>query len=144
MAVSRRILPGLAALVLSCLAGLSWNQSGQESLFTASHMGSIILGLSAPLAFVFVGRRTDCRSTFLKPGAILLVLAALPVLLANGIHLFAFGSAEASAGDIGGIFIMLLGWTGLLAISLVLTAGGFLEATRRERSPGNTRAPTRR
>jgi hypothetical protein len=118
MTASLRILPGLTALVLSVLSGLIWKQGVQESLFVASHIGSIVLCVSAPVVFFFIGRKTRCDSTLLILGAVLLTIAAIPMLAANGIYLVWFGSVEAALGDIGAFGLMLLGWIGLVSTSI--------------------------
>ncbi len=118
MTASLRVFPGLTALVLSVSSGLIWKQGAQESLFVASHVGSIVLCVSTPVVFFLLGRKTGCRPTLLKLGTVLLTLAVIPMLLANGAYLFWFGSAEASLRDIGAIGVMLLGWIGLVGTSI--------------------------
>lgn len=125
MATFLRIFPGLTALVLSFLSGYVWVFAGPYSpwLFTIAHLGSAVLCLSVPAAFVLIGRATRCRQSLLKVGSRLLLIAGIPVLVANGIYLFSFGSVEASLGDIGGIGLMLLGFVALLLTSLAYTIG---------------------
>lgn len=119
MSTFLRTLPGLTALMLSLLAGALWAIS--HLLFIVAHAGSAALCAAIPLAFVLIGRATRCRPDELKLGAILLVVATLPVLLANGIFLFVFGSSEGASGDFGGFFLMLFGVVALLITSLFYT-----------------------
>lgn len=114
-----RTLPGLTALMLSLLSGAFWVLP--NPLFIVAHAGSAALCAAIPLAFVLIGRATRCRPDVLKLGARHLTTAGLPVLLSNGIYLFLFGSAEGSAGDFGGFFLMLFGLVALLLTSLLYT-----------------------
>jgi hypothetical protein len=116
-----RALPGATALLASFLSGYSWTWSGEASSFTGAHVASALLCLSAPIAFVIVGRLLGCRPRILKPGAILLCLASIPLLIANGIYLFDIGTPENAQGDIGGFGLALLGWVALLVTSLTYT-----------------------
>lgn len=50
-----RFLPGTTALVLSLLCGFLWTQEDRLLSFTAAHIGSTLLCLDAPMAFVLVG-----------------------------------------------------------------------------------------
>jgi hypothetical protein len=119
MSTFLRTLPGLTALMLSLLSGYLWMFS--HLMFTVVHAGSAAFCAAIPLAFVLIGRATRCRPDVLKPGARHLAVAGLPVLLSNGIFLFLFGSAEGSAGDFGGFFLMLFGVVALLFTSLFYT-----------------------
>ncbi|WP_043440945.1 hypothetical protein [Arthrobacter sp. L77] len=117
--------PGLAALMLSFLTVHLWHYSGPDypSLFAAAHTGSAVLCIAVPGAFVLVGRLTRCRPDLLRLGAVLLAIAALPLLIANGIYLFSFGSVEASYGDIGAFGLMMLGFLALLVTSVACIIG---------------------
>lgn len=119
MSTFLRTLPGLTALMLSLLSGALWAIS--HLLFIVAHAGSAALCAAIPLAFVLIGRATRCRPDVLKLGAIGLAVAGFPVLLANGIFLFLFGSSEGSSGDFGGFFLMLFGLVALLSTSLFYT-----------------------
>ncbi|MGV0109451.1 hypothetical protein [Arthrobacter sp. CP30] len=130
MTTALRVLPGLTALTLSFISaylfatnlGLIFDTaSNPQFFFTVSHIGSTILILCVSVAFLLVGRATGCRRSLLKIGTKLLAIASIPVLVANGIYLFSFRSAEASVGDIGGIGLMLLGLVALLLTSLAYT-----------------------
>ncbi|OUM42645.1 hypothetical protein B8W73_07385 [Arthrobacter agilis] len=125
MSTFLRVLPGLAALTLSFLSGYAWVFAGpySSSLFTIAHSGSAVLCAAAPYAFVLIGRATRCRPDLLKLGAILLALASIPMLVANGIYLFSFKSVEGSYGDIGGAGLMFVGLAALLVTSLACAAG---------------------
>lgn len=125
MSTFSRVLPGLAALMLSFLSGYVWLFAGpySPSLFTVAHVGSAVLCAAVPVAFHAVGRATRCSRGLLKLGTILLALAAIPMLVANGIYLFSFRSVEGSYGDIGGAGLMLLGLAGLLITSLACSIG---------------------
>ncbi|MFC3301047.1 hypothetical protein ACFOD8_15630 [Arthrobacter agilis] len=74
-------------------------------------------------AFVIVGRLLSCRLDLLKLGAVLLSIASIPLLVANGIYVFDIRTPENAAGDIGGISLALLGWAALLVTSLACTIG---------------------
>lgn len=119
MSTFLRTLPGLTALMLSLLSASLWTIS--HLMFIVAHAGSAALCAAIPLAFVLIGRATRCRPDLLKLGARHLAIAGLPVLLANGIFLFLFGSSEGSAGDFGGFFLMLFGLVALLSTSLAYT-----------------------
>ncbi len=125
MSTFLRVLPGLAALTLSFLSGYVWMFAGpySPSLFTIAHAGSAVLCVAVPFCFVVIGRATGCRPDLLKLGAILLAIAGIPMLVANGIYLFSFRSVEGSYGDIGGFGLMLLGFAALLITSLACTVG---------------------
>ncbi|WP_104166218.1 hypothetical protein [Arthrobacter sp. SX1312] len=120
-----RALPGLAALMLSFLSGYLWVFAGPYSpaLFTIAHSGSAVLCAAVPFTFVLIGRAARRRPDLQRLGAILLAIAGIPVLVANGIYLFSFRSVEASYGDIGGAGLMVLGWAALLITSLACTIG---------------------
>lgn len=113
--------PSLVALVLSVLSGATWQTFGQASLFIPSHLTFIVLSASVPVIFSLMGRKHGVTPGFLRGGTILLSIAALPMLLANGVYLLSFRSAEGSAGDIGGILVMLLGCVALVGTSIGLT-----------------------
>ncbi len=135
MSALQRLAPGFTALVMSFLSVYVWRYTGpaHPSLFTVAHTASMVLCAAVPLAFVLVGRATHCRSDLLRLGAVFLAIAVVPLLIANGIYLFSFGSAEASLGDIGGFGLFLLG-----AAALVVTSAsclvGLLVATPRTTS----------
>ncbi|MHA7262369.1 hypothetical protein ACX80W_04090 [Arthrobacter sp. TMN-37] len=59
-------------------------------------------------------------SGIVKGGTVLLALAGVPLLAANGIYLFSFRSAEGSLGDIGGIGLALLGFAALVLAAVAL------------------------
>jgi hypothetical protein len=125
MSTFLRVLPGLAALTLSFLSGYVWMFAGQysPSLFTIAHTASAVLCGTVPFGFVAIGRATRCRPDLLKLGAVLLAIAGIPMLVANGIYLFSFRSVEESYGDIGGFGLMLLGFAALLVTSLACIVG---------------------
>lgn len=72
---------------------------------------------------ILVGKALGCRPDLLKLGAVLLAIAAIPMLTANGIYLFSLRTAENAAADIGGIGIALLGSAALLVTSAACTIG---------------------
>jgi hypothetical protein len=117
--------PGFAALMLSFLAVYAWRYSGPAypSLFTVAHTASMVLSAAVPVAFVLVGRAIHGRPDLLRLGGILLAVAAIPMLIANGIYLFSFGSVEASYGDIGGFGLLLLGILALVVTSTACLVG---------------------
>ncbi|WP_247826695.1 hypothetical protein [Arthrobacter antioxidans] len=125
MTAYHRLAPGLAALMLSFLAAHLWHYSGPgyPSLFAAAHTASAVLCITIPGAFVLVGRLTRCRPDLRTLGAVLLAIAALPLLVANGIYLIYFGSVEASYGDIGAFGLMMLGFAALLVTSVACIIG---------------------
>ncbi|WP_394253482.1 hypothetical protein [Arthrobacter pityocampae] len=137
-----RLAPGLTALVLSFLATYLWQYSGPgyPSLFTAAHTGSAVLCLLVPVGFVLVGRATGCQADLLKLGGVLLALASIPMLTANSIYLFSFGSVEASYGDIGAFGIFMLGTAALVVTSAACTIGLLL--ARPTINPGPTAGTT--
>ncbi|BBE22191.1 hypothetical protein MN0502_10740 [Arthrobacter sp. MN05-02] len=125
MSTFLRVLPGLAALTLSFLSGYVWMFAGpySPSLFTIAHAGSVVLCVAVPCGFVGIGRATRCRPDLGRLGAVLLAIAGIPMLVANGIYLFSFRSVEGSYGDIGGFSLMLLGFAALLVTSLACIVG---------------------
>ncbi len=106
-------------LVLAILTGVVWQNFGQDALFTPSHVVSIALAIGVPVTYLFMGKQRGTAVTDLQRGTILLSIAALPMLFANGLYL-SYGSADGAAGDIGGILIMLLGWAALVGTSAFL------------------------
>ena len=139
-----RFLPGMTALVLSLLCGFLWTQEDRLLSFTAAHIGSTLLCLGAPIAFVLVGRALGCRPDLLKLGAVLLGLAGVPILTANGIYLFSIRTSVNAAADIGGVGIALLGWAALLVTSLACTIGLPLARPTNPEHPTKTDLPTQR
>jgi hypothetical protein len=125
MSAVHRMMPGCTALTLSFLSAYAWRYTGlaHPSLFTVAHTASAVLCAVVPVAFVLVGRATYCRPDLLKLGAVLLAIAAVPLLIANGVYLFSFGSAEASLGDIGGFGLFLLGTAALVVASASCLVG---------------------
>jgi hypothetical protein len=113
----------MIALVLSFLSGYLWTQEDRLLPFAAAHICSASLCVGAPTAFLLVGNALGCRPDLLKLGAVLLAIAAIPMLTANGIYLFSLRTAENGAADIGGIGIALLGWAVLLITSAACTIG---------------------
>ena len=85
----------------------------------SSHIVSIALAISVPIAYFFVGKRPGHAVQHLQCGTILLLIAAVPMLVANGLYL-SYKSADGAAGDIGGILIMLLGWGAVTGTSASL------------------------
>jgi hypothetical protein len=118
-----RFLPGMIALILSFPCGYLWTQEDRLLPFAAAHICSALLCLGVPAAFLLVGKALGCRPDLLKLGAVLLAIAAIPMLTANGIYLFSLRTAENAAADIGGIGIALLGWAALLVTSAACTIG---------------------
>lgn len=114
-----RMNPALAPLLLAVLSGVVWQNFGQDALFIPSHIVSIALAISVPIAYVFVGKRRGRAFQHLQRGTILLLIAAVPMLVANGLYL-SYKSADGAAGDIGGILVMLLGWAALTGTSASL------------------------
>lgn len=113
--------PALVALILSILAGAVWQNFGQDMLFIPSHLLSAVMSVSVPIAFFLMGREQGGAPKLLRRGTTLLSIAALPMLIANGMYLLSYKSADGAAADIGGIFIMLLGWAALVVTSIALT-----------------------
>ncbi|WP_146065750.1 hypothetical protein [Arthrobacter pityocampae] len=144
MTAVHRMAPGLTALMLSVLATCLWQYSGPDhpSLFTAAHTGSAVLCLLVPVGFVLVGRATGCRADLLKLGGVLLALASIPMITANSIYLFFFGSVEASYGDIGAFGIFMLGTAALLTTSAACTLGLLLAQPTTNPTPGPTAGTT--
>lgn len=103
---SKRVL---IPLVLAVLSGVVWQNFVQNALFVASHMVSIVLVLGVPASYFLLGTQQGNTGTHRHRGAVLLSVAAVPMVIANGLYL-SYRSAEGAAGDIGGILIMLLGW----------------------------------
>lgn len=112
-------IPAWLPLILAVLSGAVWLNFGQDALFLPSHIVSIVLAISVPITFAFIGGQRSLSSSRLRRYALLLGVAAAPVLIANGMYL-SYGSADGAAGDIGGIFVMLLGWAALTGLSLYL------------------------
>lgn len=79
------------------------------------------MSVSVPIAFFLMGRKQGGAPKLLRRGTTLLSIAALPMLIANGMYLLSYKSADGAAADIGGIFIMLLGWAALVVTSIALT-----------------------
>lgn len=104
---------------MAILTGVVWQNFGQDALFTPSHVVSIALAIGVPVTYLFMGKQRGTAVTDLQRGTILLSIAALPMLFANGLYL-SYGSADGAAGDIGGILIMLLGWAALVGTSAFL------------------------
>jgi len=125
-----RTQPALVALVLSVLAGAVWQNFGQDILFVPSRLLSIVLSVSVPISFLLMGRKQGGASKLIRRGATLLSIAALPMLIANGMYLLSFKTADGAAGDIGGILIMLLGWAALVGTSIALAASSSSAQTR--------------
>ena len=111
--------PALIPLLLAVLSGVVWQNFGQDALFIPSRMVSIALAISVPIAYFFVGKRPGHAVQHLQCGTILLLIAAVPMLVANGLYL-SYKSADGAAGDLGGILIMLLGWGAVTGTSASL------------------------
>jgi ABC-type transport system involved in cytochrome c biogenesis permease component len=111
--------PARTPLVLAVLTGVVWQNFGQDALFFPSHVVSIALAIGVPITYFFIGKQRGAAVAHLQRGAILLSIAALPMLIANGLYL-SYRSADGAAGDIGGILIMLLGWAALVGTSAFL------------------------
>lgn len=112
-------IPAWLPLMLAVLSGAVWLNFGQDALFVPSRIVSIVLAISASIAFVFIGLQRSITTNRLRRGTLLLAIAAVPMLIANGMYL-SYGSSDGAAGDIGGIFVMLLGWAALTGVSLYL------------------------
>lgn len=152
MPTALRVFPGLTALTLSFLSaylfathlGLIFNAaSNPQFFFTVSHIGSALLCVSVPIAFLLVGQYTNCQPKRLKVGTILLAIAAAPLLIANGMYLFVLQTPQGADGAIGAILLMLLGALALLITSLVfifaLPTAHSVDADRLDNKHGHSR-----
>ncbi|MDQ0734706.1 hypothetical protein [Arthrobacter agilis] len=144
MSIRLRFIPGMTALILSLLSGYLWTQEDRLLSFTTAHMSSALLCLGTPIAFVLVGRALGCRPDLIKLGAVLLAIASVPMLIANGIYLVSFRSADGAAADIGGFGIGLLGWAALLVTSLACTISLPLAMPTNPEDSTKTHLPTQR
>ncbi|WDF32006.1 hypothetical protein PTW37_08885 [Arthrobacter agilis] len=124
-----RALPGLTALSLVAFGVFfpsGWFSSflhgttSQQALYTASHVGSALLYVSAPIAFALIGKGTNCKHHQVKAGTVLLSISVLPLLAANIMYLTTATPQDVGA-DIGGALLMLLGLAASLITSLVFT-----------------------
>ncbi|MFC3299384.1 hypothetical protein FJV46_13455 [Arthrobacter agilis] len=124
-----RALPGLTALSLVAFGVFlpsRWFSSflhaaiSQQAVYTASHIGSALLYVSAPIAFALIGKGTNCQQHRAKAGTVLLSISVLPHLAANIMDLATTTPQDVGA-DIGGALLMLLGLAASLITSLVFT-----------------------
>lgn len=124
-----RALPGLTALSLVALGVfLPSGRLGsflhaaisQETFYTASHVGSALLYVGAPIAFALIGKRTNCHHQQVKTGTVLLSISILPLLAVNIMHLVTMTPQDVGA-DIGGALLELLGLAASLITSIAFT-----------------------
>lgn len=127
MSTSFRALPGAAALLTAILAGYAWTLSGEPSFYVIGHIASTLLCLAVPMVFILTGRALRCRFHLLKVGAVLLLIAGVPLIVMNVIYLFEASTPASNAanmaGDFGGLAIASLSWVALVITSLACAIG---------------------